>query len=68
MLFFLLIIYGCNKPKAIFICGDHECINKQEAKVFEENLSIGVKILDNNKKEIDLVELNLNKTNLKKYL
>ena len=71
MLFFLLIIYGCNKPKAIFICGDHECINKQEAKVFfEENLSIEVKILDNNKKkEIDLVELNLKQNEFeKKYL
>ena len=70
MLFVLLIIYGCNKPKAIFICGDHECINKQEAKVFfEENLSIEVKILDKNKKkEIDLVELNLKQNEFEKKI
>ena len=43
------------------ICGDHVCINKLEAKqYFEENLSIEVKILnqDKNKAE-DLVQLNL---------
>ena len=44
------------------ICGDHVCINKLEAKqYFEENLSIEVKILNQNKnKEEDLVQLNLN--------
>ena len=49
------------KPKAVFICGDHECINKAEAeKYFEENLSIEVKLLKSKeKKEIDLVQLNL---------
>ena len=43
------------------ICGDHECINKTEAKqYFEENLTLEVKIIDNDKsKEFDLVELNL---------
>ena len=43
------------------ICGDHVCINKLEAKqYFEENLSIEVKILNQNKnKEEDLVQLNL---------
>ena len=43
------------------ICGDHVCINKLEAKqYFEENLSIQVKILNQNKnKEEDLVQLNL---------
>ena len=44
------------------ICGDHVCINKLEAKqYFEENLSIEVKILNQDKnKEEDLVQLNLN--------
>ena len=44
------------------ICGDHVCINKQEAKqYFEDNLSIEVKILNQDKnKEEDLVQLNLN--------
>ena len=43
------------------ICGDHVCVNKLEAKqYFEENLSIEVKILNQNKnKEDDLVQLNL---------
>ena len=43
------------------ICGDHVCINKLEAKqYFEENLSIEVKILNQDKnKEVDLVQLNL---------
>ena len=63
--FFILIIFflvnGCNKPKTVMICGDHVCINKAEAnQYFEDNLSIEVKIVDNNKRdEIDLVELSL---------
>ncbi len=56
------MIYGCSKPKTVFICGDHVCINKNEAKqYFEENLSLEVKILSQNKqKEESLIELNLN--------
>ena len=44
------------------ICGDHVCVNNLEAKqYFEENLSIEVKILNQNKNiEEDLVQLNLN--------
>ena len=59
--FVLMLLGGCSKPKAVLICGDHVCINKTEAKqYFEENLSLEVKIVDQNKKqEIDLVELNL---------
>ena len=59
---------SCNKPKTAFICGDHKCINKAEAKqYFQDNLSIEVKILDNkNTKEFDLVELNLNDDSIKK--
>ena len=60
-LLIFLSIFGCNKPKTVLICGDHVCINKNEAKqYFEDNLSIEVKILDKKKpKEINLVQLNL---------
>jgi len=63
----LLFISSCNKPRTVFICGDHECVNKTEAKqYFEENLTIEVKILDSiEEKNFDLVELNLNKKNQK---
>ena len=59
-LFFILL--GCNKTKTVMICGDHVCVNNLEAKqYFEENLSIEVKILNQNKNiEEDLVQLNLN--------
>ena len=61
ILFFFLVLSGCNKTKTVMICGDHVCINKLEAKqYFEENLSIEVKILNQYKnKEEDLVQLNL---------
>ena len=57
----ILFLSNCGKPKTVLICGDHVCINNSEAEqYFEENLSIEVKIIDNkNKKQIDLVELNL---------
>ena len=61
ILFFFFILSGCNQTKTVMICGDHVCVNKLEAKqYFEENLSIEVKILNQNKnKEDDLVQLNL---------
>jgi len=61
ILFFFFIFSGCNKTKTVMICGDHVCINKLEAKqYFEENLSIEVKIPNQDKnKEEDLVQLNL---------
>ena len=61
LIFLFLLVYGCNKPKTVLICGDHICINKNEAKqYFEENLSIEVQIVDKkNKRGFDLVELNL---------
>ena len=67
-LILIILLSNCSKPKTVFICGDHVCINKKEAKqYFEENLTIEVKILDSKKeKEIDLVELNLNKENQEK--
>ena len=58
---FLIFIQSCSKPKSVMICGDHKCINKEEAKLyFEENLTIEVQIIDSRKDEsLNLVELNL---------
>ena len=71
MKFFLLItlffiIQNCSKPKIVYICGDHICVNKSEAEqYFEENLSLEVKIIDKeNKKDFDLVKLNLKDNSL----
>ena len=59
---FVLFLSSCSKPKTVLICGDHVCINKAEAEqYFQENLSLEVKIIDKrDKKEINLVQLNLN--------
>ena len=67
-IFFLLFIQSCSKQKAVLICGDHICINKNEAnQYFEENLSIEVKITDKrNEKKFDLVQLNLKDNDKKK--
>ena len=71
ILIFIIILSSCSKPKSVFICGDHVCVNKKEAnKYFEENLSIQVKII-NKKDEFnkpDLIELNMidNDTNKRK--
>ena len=60
-IFIFIVFQSCSKPKTVLICGDHICVNKNEAEqYFEENLSLEVKIIDNNKEEsFDLVELNL---------
>ena len=59
----LFLIQNCSKPKTVLICGDHICVNKNEAEqYFEDNLSIEVKILSAKKsKNVDLVQLNLKK-------
>ena len=70
-IFTLIFLYSCSKPKTVLICGDHICVNKEEAEqFFEENLTIEVKIQSNKKKnQFDLVQLNLeNKSNLKKKI
>ena len=61
-----LITVSCSKPKTVFICGDHICVNKAEAQqYFEENLTLEVKVLkDESTKEPSLIELNLNQTNI----
>ena len=64
VLFSLIVIIfltNCSKPRTVYICGDHECVNKAEARqYFEENLTLEIKVLDKRKnKKVDLVELNL---------
>ena len=56
-----ILLTSCNKPKTVFICGDHVCVNKAEAnEYFENNLSLEVKVIDRkDKKQVKLVELNL---------
>ena len=71
LILLLTVFYSCsNKPKSVLICGDHICVNKAEARqYFEENLSIEIKIInDEKKRDIDLVELNLNNENNKKKI
>ena len=68
---FILTLYACSKPKTVLICGDHVCVNKEEAnQYFERNLSIEIKIIEmkKKKKNIDLVELNLNKNEKNKKI
>ena len=69
ILFLIIFIFlqNCSKQKIVFICGNHNCINKAEAKqYFEENLSLEVKVLNNKDiNEVDLVELNLRNNNEK---
>ena len=62
LLFLVLLFYSCTNSKSVLICGDHVCINKNEAKqYFEENLTIEVQIISKNKKSsFNLVELNIN--------
>ena len=60
--FFLIIfLMSCTKSSSTLICGDHECINRLEAKqYFEENLIIEVRVKKNGKESnYDLVDLNL---------
>ena len=63
------MLYSCSTSKSVLICGDHECINNEEAKLFfEENLTIEVKVITKNKeKNFSLVKMNLEKesTNIK---
>ena len=61
LLLITLSLYACSKPKTVLICGDHVCINKNEAnQYFEENLTLEVKIINEDKNQhVDLVQLNL---------
>jgi len=65
LIFVFFLSVSCTKPKTVFICGDHICVNKTEAQqYFEENLTLEVKVLkkrDSN--EPSLIELNLKEPN-----
>ena len=62
-----LFLFSCSNKNKVFLCGDHECIDKKEMKeYFAKNLAIEVKTREINKKRIDLVKLNT-KTIKKKY-
>ncbi len=64
-IFMFIFVVSCSKPKSVLICGDHECINKSEArKYFEENLEIEVKIISKkNESRFDLVQMNIKNDN-----
>ena len=50
LIFIFLLISNCSKPKTVFICGDHVCVNKAEAKsYFENNLTLEVQVIDKKK-------------------
>ena len=57
----IIFVQACSKPQTILICGDHKCVNKDEAnQYFENNLTLEVKIINNKKKDnFDLIELNM---------
>ena len=70
LLILFVIITSCTPSKRVFICGDHECINKEEAKLFfEQNLSIEVKITKKqNEDYFNLVKLNTESSNQKQNI
>lgn len=64
LIILIFLIAGCSKPQSKLICGDHECINNLEAKqYFKENLTLEVRVYDNENKvkSYDLVQYNLDK-------
>ncbi len=71
--FIFFIILSCasnfSKSEKVYICGDHPCKNKKEAEeYFSNNISIEVYTISsdkNQKKDFDLVELNLIEDKLK---
>ena len=57
-----IFLAGCTSTKKVLICGDHKCVNNDEAEeYFKENLTIEVRIInkDNKINTYDLVELNM---------
>ena len=61
----IFTLYSCSTSKSVLICGDHECINKEEAKLFfKENLTLEVKVITKNKEaNYNLVKMNLENDN-----
>ncbi len=70
LLFLLFVPLSCSNPKTVLICGDHVCVDKNEAKLyFEDNLTLEVKIINKKqKKSVDLVQLNLKENTEKKSI
>ena len=33
ILIFIIILTSCSKPKSVFTCGDHVCVNKRSQQV-----------------------------------
>lgn len=60
LIIFFLIMAGCSSTKKVLICGDHVCVNKEEAKqYFADNLSLEVRIVEKKKtKTFNLIEMN----------
>ena len=61
LLLFTVLLISCGSTNKAYICGDHKCENKKEAReYFEKNLNVEVEIKKKNNKEnfIDLAELN----------
>lgn len=54
------ILLSCSSTKKVYVCGDHICINKAEAKqYFDENLTLEIRVITRNEvKKFDLVQLN----------
>ncbi len=69
----LLLFFSCSNITGgvdkVYICGDHPCVDKKEAKdYFDNNISIEVYTISSDKvkkENFDLVELNLIKDKLK---
>ena len=59
-LIFFMLILSCSTVKKVYICGDHQCIDKKEFnEYFSKNLIIEIKSQEKKKKKnIDLVKLN----------
>ena len=61
LLIFTILLIGCGSSNKAYICGDHKCANKKEAReYFEKNLNVEVELNKNKNKDkkIDLVKLN----------
>ena len=59
-LFIFIIFLGCSNSHRVYICGDHPCKNKKEINdYFKNNISIEVYVVESERGNRDLVEMNL---------
>ena len=77
LIILFIFIFNCTafqgeRTKKIYICGDHPCANKKEARsYFNNNISVEVYTVTskkNNKEEFDLVKLNMSDNEKIKYV